>query len=131
MILKNRQDIESLKIGQKIYKVTTNIDSYYYAGFSPIESSLGIQNHIMLIYGYNVSKMCTLYLPNINHAIWCSEYQECAIHMYKENIKRIESIKKIYLKNWTKSEWRDFNIENMLGEQSTENSGESVKAVKV
>jgi len=109
MMLKRRENFNNLKLGQKIYSSEgSQIKSYYFAGFSPIGE------YVMLINGDCVSKMTTIYIPNLSSHKFTNNYEEAKIMMLKYLNKRLESAKKIYFKGWKESDWRDFNLNEIL-----------------
>ena len=114
MLLKNITDFENLKLAQKIYIVNEHINGYYYAGISPIASPSGEKSHIMLIDSNNISTMSTLYLPRLGNRICTTDYNEAKRFMWKFLLLKMQSIKEIYLKDWTEEDWREFNIESIL-----------------
>jgi hypothetical protein len=110
-MLKSIEEFKELKLGTRIYIVeryNRSIRGYYYAGISPVSA------HVMLISDGDVSKMNTIYKNTILTTLITTKYDDAKLQMMKEKIKELESIKKIYFKEWSESEWRDFNINEII-----------------
>ena len=138
MLLQTIADFEKLKIKSRIYKICndSHIRSYFFAGFSPInieDNGIPVSGNsgpnpiftkrVMLVHSDNVSNMSTLLVKSINRGkisenYWCDDYEESKIYMYREYFKRGQIIKDIYLQNWTESDYRDFNLDNILDKTS-------------
>jgi hypothetical protein len=115
MLLKSIDEFKELPLGKKIYVVenydNSRIDGYYYAGISPISQ------YIMLICDSDVSKMATMYKDRITSTYITTDYEDAKLQMLKTKIKALERIKKIYFKDWGESEWRNFNINEIINER--------------